>query len=126
MLLREERLEVTTLQRWMLRIVDLRAALEKRGWPATATGEVHLDVRDPILRENARRWVLEVDRGRATVRDGGSGGIAMDVRGLAALYSGFLSAEELRVAGLCDGDDAELARASALFAGPAPWTSDFF
>jgi predicted acetyltransferase len=126
LLLREERLEVTTVQRWMLRIVDVRAALEKRGWPATATAEIHLDVRDPLLRENARRWVLEVDRGRVSVREGGSGGIAMDVRGLAALYSGFLSAEELRVAGLCDGDDAELARASAVFAGPAPWTADFF
>jgi predicted acetyltransferase len=126
LLLREERFEMATAQRWMLRIVDVRAALEKRGWPATARAEVHLDVRDPILRENARRWVLEVDRGRATVREGGRGAVAIDVRGLAALYSGFLAAEDLRVAGLCDGDDVELAHASAAFAGPAPYCVDFF
>jgi predicted acetyltransferase len=126
LLLREERLEVQTVQRWMLRVVDVRAALEKRGWPATVRTEVHLDVHDPLLRENARRWVLEVDRGLASVREGGSGGIAIDVRGLAALYSGFLTAEDLRVAGLCDGEAGDLARASAVFAGPAPTSVDFF
>jgi predicted acetyltransferase len=126
LLLREERLEVANALRWMLRIVDVRAALEKRGWPASASAEIHFDVSDPILRENARRWVLEVDRGRALVREGGGGGIRIDVRGLAALYSGFLAAEDLRVAGLCGGDDDALARASALFAGPAPWTADRF
>lgn len=126
LLLREERLEVASALRWMLRIVDVRAALEQRGWHAAASAEVHLDVRDPILRENARRWVLEVDRGRARVREGGSGAIGIDVRGLAALYSGFLTAEDLRVAGLCDGDDDALSRASALFAGPAPFAVDRF
>jgi predicted acetyltransferase len=126
LLLREESLEVSSVMRWMLRIVDVRAALEKRGWPATSSAEVHLDVRDPILRENARRWVLELDRGRASVREGGSGGIAIDIRGLAALYSGFLTAEDLQVAGLCNGDAADLARASAVFAGPAPWVGDRF
>ena len=126
LLLREESLEVSSVMRWMLRIVDVRAALEKRGWPATSSAEVHLDVRDPILRENARRWVLELDRGRASVREGGSGGIAIDIRGLAALYSGFLTAEDLQVAGLCNGDAADLARASAVFAGPSPWVGDRF
>jgi predicted acetyltransferase len=126
LLAREERLEIVTVQRWMLRIVDLRAALEERGWPPTSRGEIHLDVVDPILPENAKRWVLDVDRGRAAVREGGSGAVRIHVRGLAALYSGFLGAAELRTAGLCDGEDADLARASALFAGPAPWVADFF
>jgi predicted acetyltransferase len=124
--LREERVEVTDVQRCMLRIVDVRAAMEKRGWSPAVRGEVHLAVRDAVLPHNARRWVLEVEGGRAEVREGGSGGLAIDVRGLASLYSGYLGAEELRVAGLCDGDDAELARASGLFAGPAPWLADHF
>jgi len=124
--LREERPEMVELQRWMLRVVDVRGALERRGWSPHVRGELQLDVRDELLRDNARRWVLEVAGGRAQVREGGSGAVVLDVRGLASLYAGFMPAEELRVAGLCEGSDADLARASALFAGPAPWLADFF
>jgi predicted acetyltransferase len=125
-LAREDKHEVTDVLRWMLRIVDVRAALTRRGWSSLVRGELHLDVRDPLLPENARRWVIEVADGRVDVREGGSGALAIDVRGLAALYSGFLPAEELRAADLCDGSDAELARATAMFAGPAPWAADVF
>jgi predicted acetyltransferase len=124
--LREERVETAEVQRWMLRIVDVRGALERRGWSPHVRGEVQLDVRDELLPDNARRSVLEVSGGRAQVREGGSGAVVLDVRGLASLYSGFLPAEELRVAGLCEGSDADLAKASALFAGPTPWLADFF
>ncbi len=126
LLVREEAREVADFFPWMLRIVDVRAALERRGWSPLVRGELHIDVRDALLRENSRRWVIEVADGKAEVREGGTGALPIDVRGLAALYSGFLPAEELRGAGLCGGDDAELARATALFAGPAPWLSDFF
>jgi predicted acetyltransferase len=123
---REEKLEVAEHLRWKLRVVDVRAALERRGWSPCVRGEVHLDVRDALLPENARRWAVEVAGGRAEVREGGSGAIAIDVRGLASLFSGFLPAEELRAAGLCDGRDADLATATAVFAGPAPWVGDFY
>jgi predicted acetyltransferase len=122
----EERFEVVEMLRWMTRVVHVRAALEARGWSPVARAELHLDVRDALLPENARRWTLEVSDGRAEVREGGRGSLAVDVRGLAALYTGHLTAEQLRVAGLCDGPDDELATASALFAGPPPWTTDFF
>lgn len=125
--MREERpLEITDLSRWMLRIVDVRRALERRGWSPHLRGELHLDVRDELLRDNARRWVLEVSGGHAEVREGGSGAVAIDIRGLAALYAGYLPAEELHVAGLCEGSEADLARASALFAAHAPWLADLF
>jgi predicted acetyltransferase len=126
LLAREERPEVVETKRWMLRVLDVRAALEQRGWRGSARGELHLDVRDQLLRENSRRWVLEVAGGRAQVREGGDGALAIDVRGLASLYSGYLPAEELRAAGMCEGSKEALAEASALFAGPAPWTPDFF
>ena len=122
----EPRLEVAEMQQWMLRVVDVRGALEGRGWPTTVRGELHVDVRDALLRENARRWVIEVAGGRAEVREGGSGAVALDVRGLAALYTGYLSGPGVRVAGLGDGSDEELTKATALFAGPAPWAADFF
>ncbi|MGD0524355.1 MAG: GNAT family N-acetyltransferase [Polyangiaceae bacterium] len=124
--MQEEKLEMAEMERWMLRIVDVRGALERRGWSAHVRGELELDVRDALLPENARRWVLEVAGGRAQVREGGSGAVVIDVRGLASLYAGYQPAEELRVAGLCEGADADLAKASALFAGPAPWLADFY
>jgi predicted acetyltransferase len=126
LLAREEKNEIADVLRWMLRIVDVRAALVRRGWSPLVRGELHLDVRDPLLPENARRWVIELADGKVEVREGGSGAITIDVRGLAALYSGFLPAEELRAADLCAGADAELARATAMFAGPAPWAVDYF
>jgi predicted acetyltransferase len=126
MLAREEKHEIVDVLRWMLRIVDVRAALARRGWSPLVRGELHMDVRDPLLPENARRWVIELADGNVEIREGGSGALAIDVRGLAALYSGFLPAEELRAADLCEGADDELARATAMFAGPAPWAADFF
>jgi predicted acetyltransferase len=125
-LARDTRPDVTDLWRWMIRVLDVRAALEHRGWRSSVRGELPIDVRDPVLRENNRRWVLHVANGRAEVREGGSGALVLDVRGLAPLYSGFLTAEELQAMGLCGGSEEVLARASALFAGPAPWTPDFF
>ena len=83
-------------------------------------------MRDALLRDNARRWVVEVADGQAHVREGGRGALSLDVRGLAALYTGHLSGADVRVAGLGDGSDADLATATALFAGSAPWESDFF
>lgn len=122
----EPRIEVSAMEQWMLRIVDVRGALERRGWSPLVRGELHLDVRDALLRENSRRWVLEIANGQAEVREGGSGAVTLDVRGLAALYTGHLSGPDLRVAGLADGADAELAKATALFCGSAPWDSDLF
>jgi predicted acetyltransferase len=124
--MQEERLEVAEVERWMLRVLDVRAALLARGWPEVVRGAVSLEVRDALFPENAQRWVLEVAGGAAQVREGGNGALRIDARGLAALYSGYLPAEELAAAGLCEGSEADLARASALFAGPTPWASDFF
>ncbi len=111
---------------WMLRLTDVAAALEARGWPAGRTGSLHLDVADDVLPWNRRRLVLEVEGGRATVREGGEGTLKADVRGLASLYTGHLGAEPLATCGLLDGPPETLAAATALFAGPAPWTPDMF
>lgn len=61
------------------------------------------------------------------VRPGEAGGsVAIDIRGLAALYSGHLSAAQLQTIGLADGPTVALADATAIFAGPAPWMNDRF
>lgn len=111
---------------WMLRVVDLRAALEGRGFAPGREGRLDLQVDDDVLPENAGRWTVGVAGGRCEVRRGGTGSLRIGARGLAALYSGFSAAEDLRCVGLADGPDEVLARASSLFAGPAPWMPDRF
>jgi predicted acetyltransferase len=50
----------------------------------------------------------------------------MDIRGLAPLYTGHLSAEQLALTGLLEGPSEALAAASAVFAGPAPGMGERF
>jgi predicted acetyltransferase len=111
---------------WMLRIVDVERAMTQRGYLPGVAGELHLDVADGLVSENAGKWRLRVADGRAEVVRGGDGAVRLDVRGLAALYTGFQSAAELRASGLVDASDTDLAAATALFAGPSPWMADHF
>jgi len=117
---------VTWYEQWMLRVVDVRGALEARGYPAALETELSLEVRDDALGWNEGRWVLAVSGGRAQARAGGNGDLRLDARGLAALYSGYLSAEELLSVGYIEGAPETLARASLIFAGPTPWMVDEF
>jgi predicted acetyltransferase len=125
-LLPEQDYRLTLGNFWMLRITHLPAALEGRGYAEPLTGELHLEVRDEVVAGNAGRWVLAVEGGRGRVRSGGEGRLAMDVRGLASLYSGYLSPEGATAAGLLEGDPEEVRRAAGFFAGPAPWMPDMF
>jgi predicted acetyltransferase len=126
LLLGEAPLKPRVRDYWMLRLVDVRRALELRGYAPAARGELHLDVADDVLPQNAGRLTLTVEDGRAAVGSGGRGELRADVRGLAALYSSHLTPEELRRCGRLDGPEPALATAAALFAGPAPWMRDGF
>lgn len=122
----EQRHRVTLTDLWMLRILDVRRALERRGYPVALSAKLELEVADEVVPANAGRFTLDLSGGRAEIRPGGSGALRIHVRGLAALYSGFLSAEDLALRGLAEGAPRDLARASAVFAGPAPAMRDFF
>jgi predicted acetyltransferase len=126
--LREQSLVRARLWDWfMLRIVDVAKAFEARGYAPGVSAEVHLDVvADEVLPSNFGRWIVHVHDGAAEVRRGGRGDVRCGIRGLAPLYSGFLSAAELRASGFVDGDDASIAAATAAFAGPSPWMADHF
>jgi predicted acetyltransferase len=110
----------------MLRIVDVERALTERGYSLAVETEVHLDIRDDLLPANSGSWMLHVAGGKGHLSRGGRGSVSIDIRGLAALYTGFLGAEQLRTTGYVDGPGDDLARATAAFAGPAPWLADFF
>jgi predicted acetyltransferase len=111
---------------WMVRILDVKAALEARGYPLGLRAELHLEIEDPLLAENAGRFVLEVADGTGRVRSGGRGSIRAHVRGLAAIYGGWITPRAARTLALLDATEAELAAAAPVFAGPVPWMSDMF
>ncbi|MEB3220936.1 MAG: GNAT family N-acetyltransferase [Candidatus Sericytochromatia bacterium] len=111
---------------WMLRIVDVQAALEQRGYAAGVGVELHLGIRDGLIKENERPFVLTVEAGRSAVRVGGEARIMLDVRGLAALFTGHVTPQALKGLGLVEGSDADLAKLGAAFSGPQPWMPERF
>lgn len=125
-LLSEQAYRIASVQLFMVRVIDARRALEQRGYGAGAQGTVHLSIRDELLPQNDGRLVLDVADGLGQVRRGGKGTVELDVRALASLYTGHLSAEQLRALGWLTGPDRDVAIASNLFAGPPPGTADMF
>jgi predicted acetyltransferase len=124
--LSEPRREVQMSWPWMMRIVDVEIALRERGYPVGLSAELHLKVSDDLLPSNDGDFVLRVADGKCEIERGGQGSMSIDIRGLASLYTGYTSAHELLSTGYVDGPDSDLAKASAIFAGPAPWLADFF
>ncbi|XSE97398.1 GNAT family N-acetyltransferase [Pseudomyxococcus flavus] len=126
LLLREQTYSVKLHMHWMVRVLDVAAALEARGWPEGLSGALHLEVEDDLFPENQGRYVLEVSDGQAEVRRGGDGRLRLHVRELAPLYTGLLRADALRAMGALEADDASVRAAGALFAGPPPSLRDMF
>ena len=125
-LLPEESAKVREHHRWMLRIVDVAAALKARGYAASVRGSATFAIRDATLPSNERTYRLTVEGGTAEVEVGIPASVTLDVRALAALWSGFTPPETLRVMGLLEGDPDDAHRLAALFAGPEPWLPDWF
>lgn len=125
-LLSEARYRITAQTPWMLRIVSVPAALAARGYPLGLTARIEFRVHDDVLAENAGPWVLEIADGVGRASRGGQGEFEIDIRGLAALYTGLLTPQDLVYAGRAAGSPAVLARVAPVFAGAAPWMRDGF
>jgi len=122
-----EQLQTTTMRLdWMLRLVDVKAALLARGYSEHVGCEVHLDVRDNVLEHNDGRIVLRVANGVPEVVEGGDGKVHIDVRALATVYTGHVSPAELAWTGAVSGDERQIAALAQIFAGPKPWMADMF
>ncbi len=129
LLFAEQTPEVEWQLRWMLRILDVEAALTGRGYAEGVARVVALDVEDDLIARNRDRFTVEVAGGRAHVRRGADGGgapVRISVRGLAALYSGYMSAEQLASVDLAQGASDDLAALTTIFSGPAPWLAEMF
>jgi predicted acetyltransferase len=122
----EQRSQVTVDEVWMSRILNVKQALQQRGYPSSMSAELHFEVQDDLLPANHGSWVLSVRDGEGAVEPGGRGDLKLPIRALAPLYTGHLSAEILHVAGRLQGTDQTLALATSIFQGPAPWLPDMF
>jgi predicted acetyltransferase len=127
--LRDHFARLTDRWYWMLRLVDLPAALQARPWPAGVAGQVSFRVEDPACPWNTGAWRLELAGGQARVDPvtGPAPAATADVRALASLFSGFTGPDDLLRAGLLAGFDPEAVELlRAAFASPRPWTAEIY
>ena len=120
----EQSAQLETIQSWMLRIVDVKQALEQRGYPSNKQTELHFEIQDDLLPENRGKFILSVANGKGQISRGGKGELKVKIRGLAPLYTGLLTAHQLQLAGLLTAPENILSLTTQLFMGSLPWMPD--
>lgn len=126
LILPEQSAKIKHISRWMLRIIDVVKALEKRGYPAGIATELHLEIKDDLISENNGKFVLSVANGRGEVTKGGKGELQLDIKGLAPLYTNLFTPQQLQIGGKLEGTVTSLCTATQIFAGSSPWMANFF
>ncbi len=126
LLLPEQKAKIFRKEHWMLRIIDVVKALEKRGYPAGIETELHLEVTDEAIDSNNGRFCLKVSQGRGEVTKGGKGELQIGIRGLASLYTGLFTPTQLQLTGYLQTESEALLTAKLLFCGSNPWMADQF
>lgn len=114
---------------WMLRILDVEAALTTRGY--AHDGEACFALQDPLIPSNSGAFRLRVHGGAGQLeRVAKSHFPQLDVRALGALFSGSHAPETLRLMGLvtCENEEAEgqLVSLARLFHSHLSWLPDYF
>ena len=117
-------MKVTLHEPWMLRVIDPIAALQARGYAKGQPERLVIKVIDPMMGDQS--LTMDVEGGRASVKKGGDPTAKIHIRGLSAMYTGYLSPFECAALGLVEAGQRSLAAMQALFAGPSPWMRDFF
>ena len=129
-LLLPDPLECAVEPHFMLRLLDVPAALEGHTFPPDLAGSLTIAVRDAWIAENQGVYELEFAAGRCQVRRlpaGSSADLSCDVSTLAQLYSRYLRPRTAVAFGLMEAQSrAALELAERAFVGLAPFCCDFF
>ena len=129
-LLMPDPLDCTIEPHFMLRLLDVPAALAGYQYPSQVVGRLTIAVRDDWISENQAVFALEVSAGKAEVTRlpaDSPADLGCDVRVLAQLYSRYLRPRIAAAFGVLDAyERAGLDLAEQLFAGLAPFNSDYF
>ncbi|SEU07271.1 GNAT family N-acetyltransferase [Nonomuraea wenchangensis] len=122
-LLPERSQDHVTEQRWMFRVLDVAAAVERRGYPAAVSCEAVVTVQDPVRGEGT--WRLDISGGSGTATPvAGAPAAVLTANGLSALYCG-VPTSTLRVVGLMSGDERFDEVLDAAFVAK-PYMLDYF
>ncbi|GGT23240.1 enhanced intracellular survival protein Eis [Nonomuraea spiralis] len=121
-LLGERSTDRVTQVRWMFRVLDVTAAVGRRGFPTAVAGGAAVTVHDPLRGGGSFR--LEFSGGSGTAAPSADGGAALTAGGFSALYAGVPTAT-LRRSGLMSGDDRDDELLDAAFAAK-PYMLDYF
>jgi predicted acetyltransferase len=126
LLLPEQTTTIKSMKTWLLRVVDVAKALEKRGYPSGLQAELHLEVQDDLIAENNGRFILSVSHGQGEVTKGGTGELKLHIRELAPLYTSLFTPYQLQLTGRLEATETALDTAAQLFAGVSPSMPDSF
>ncbi|MFC0863925.1 enhanced intracellular survival protein Eis [Sphaerimonospora cavernae] len=128
-LLRERSHDEVTQTRWMLRVIDLPAAVEARGYPPGVSVDAVIEVEDPQRPANAGVWRLCVEAGSGSVeRLGGTAPAAaarFTIGGMSALFAGVPAATLRRTGRLAGGSPETDSALDAVF-NCSPYMIDYF
>ena len=108
---------------WMLRVIDLPAAVAARGWPLTDLMRplaVDIEVVDEHAPWQAGRHRIVFDGGSVFCEPGGTGAVRLHARALGPWYAGSADTPMLRRAGLLEGDHKIATQLDALTGAPRP------
>ncbi len=112
--------------RFMSRLLDVRGALEARGYP-DVDGEATIAVADDLFPDNDGTFRITAEGGAVKVAfSDGAHGRPVPIGMLSALYTSYLSTVDLVHLGVLDAGDPAIPVLSRLFDGPASWMPDFF
>lgn len=111
--------------RWMMRLLDVRAAFEARGWPAI-DADLTFAIDDPMFPDNDGPWRLRVEQGSATMSRAEGAMRPISIGSLSSMFSGYLRAPDAVRLGMLDAEDPAVLGFADLFAGPDPWSPFFF
>jgi predicted acetyltransferase len=113
------------IQRWMMRVINVEKALSARGYLSQIETELHLEIEDDLIAENNGKFILSISNGSGNIVKGGKGELKLDIRGLATLYTGLFSPQQLQLAGI-EATEKVISTATQIFTGTSPWMMDFF
>lgn len=115
------------VDRFMLRLLDVPAALAQRGYRDGIAGAVVVRVVDDVMPDVGGTWRLAVADGRAeVVAVDTPPDVTLDMVAASGAYSGATPATVAARLGRASGDPGALALLDTLFASPGAWCPDFF
>lgn len=116
---------------YMLRILDLKTAIESRRWNRV-NASFCLEIDDPLFTSNHGLWKFEANDGGITLDRAGAQNdseapkVTLSATGLALWYAGVSRMSELRTLGLAHGTELQDSALDALAAASSVHVTEFF